>query len=294
MTWYDTNGNAQGTIGPVGVYSSVRISPDGTRVLANLYDPQQPSIADLWSYPASGGVPTRLTFGPGTKEFAVWSPDAKSIAYACDSGGRAAICRKPSDGSGVQEQLASFDEGLTDLVVVDWSPDGKYLSFNAKVAKSLRTELLVLPVAGDRKPIQVAPATANQYHGTFSPDSRWISYFSYEAGRPEVFVVPFPGPGGKFQISQTGGWNVVWSRAGRLYYSTLGNRLVEADLTLTGASVKVNGIRPLFETVFPSFPSPFYDVSADGKRFIVITSAASSPIKSIAVLLNWPAKLAPK
>ena len=49
----------------------------------------------------------------------------------------------------------------------------------------------------------------------FSPDGRWLAYQSNESGRPEVYVRPFPGQCGKWQVSTTGGINATWSRTRR-------------------------------------------------------------------------------
>jgi dipeptidyl aminopeptidase/acylaminoacyl peptidase len=285
LEWLDRSGNALGGVGPEAVYDSVMISPDGARILAEVGD----HLSDLWSYPASGGVGTRLTFGPGFKGFTVWSPEGRSVAYSCGPA-QSAICRKPADGSGTEERLVTLD-GISHVVMVDWSPDGRYLSFNGKVTSPPHSEIGIVPLAGDRTPFQEVPSGADAYDGRFSPDGRWFAYFSYESGRPEVYVVPFPGPGGKFQISQNGGYNVQWDDKGHLYFLTMGNRLMEADLTMGGASLQVNAIRPLFQTSLPGFAAPFFDVSADGSRFLVISSANPHASGSIGVLLNWQAKL---
>jgi eukaryotic-like serine/threonine-protein kinase len=290
MEWCDRSGNPLGSVGPVAVYNSVKISPDGKYILAEVQDPQSNS-SDLWSYPASGGVGTRLTFGPGSKEFSVWSPDGKYIAYTCQPDGKLGICRKPANGSGTEEKLFTFGSGISEPLVVDWSPDGRYLSLNEKIATTLLTETSILPLLGDRKAFQVAPVNAQQYDGAFSPDGRWLAYFSYESGRPEVYVVPFPGPGGKFQISQNGGWDDMWDKKGHLYFLSMGNRLMEANLGFSGGAVQVKAIHPLFQLSVPSFASPFYDVSADGSRFLVVTSADPNASRSIGLLLDWQAKL---
>jgi len=290
LEWYDRSGNPLGSVGPAAIYGSVRISPDGTRVLAEVDDAQF-SSANLWSYPAAGGVGTRLTFGPGEKAFAVWSPDGKSIAYACYPDGKLGICRRPANGSGTEERLITLSSGISEPLAVDWSPDGRYLSLNYKILKDSRTVMSVLPLPGDRKPFQPAPVNADQFDGKFSPDGRWLAYFSYETGRPEVYVVPFPGPGGKFQISQNGGWNVQWDKKGHLYFLSMGNRLMEADLSMSGGSVQVKVIHPLFQLNLPSFADPFYDVSADGSRFLVVTSTDPEASRSIGLLLDWQSKL---
>jgi serine/threonine protein kinase/Tol biopolymer transport system component len=292
LEWYDRNGNPLGTVGTVAIYDSVRISPDGKTILAEIQNPQS-DASDLWSFPAAGGVGTRLTFGPGLKEFATWSPDGKYIAYTCKPDGKPAVCRKPSNGSGAEEKLFTFgpDVEKDSGFVVGWSPDGRYLSLNEFNTRVSATEVWVFPLLGDRKPFQPAPVNSSEYAGDFSPDGRWLAYFSYESGRPEVYVVPFPGPGGKFQISQNGGWNCMWGKNGDLYFMSIGDRLVEAKLETSGGSVQVKAIQPLFQMNVPSFKDPFFDVSADGNRFIVVTSTDPNSTRSIGLLLDWPAKL---
>ncbi len=287
--WYDRSGNVLGSVGPVGMYMSVRISPDGKKILADAIDPQSHS-SDLWSYPASGGVGTRLTFGPGIKSFGAWSPDGRYIAYSCHPGGQWAICRKPSNGSGVEETLFKVKPGDS-VLTLDWSPDGRYLSYDEESEKDSIYENLIFPLSGGGKPFRPAPTSASQYDGLFSPDGHWLAYFSYETGRPEIYVVPFPGPGGKFQISQNGGWLCRWDRKGHLYFLSMGNRLMEATLGFSGGAVQVKSLQPLFHVDLPSAADPFFDVSADGSRFIVLTTTDPNAARSIGLLLNWQAKL---
>ncbi|MDE3179138.1 MAG: PD40 domain-containing protein, partial [Acidobacteriota bacterium] len=160
-----------------------------------------------------------------------------------------------------------------------------------QLEENFRVENVVFPLFGDRKPFRPAPVSANQYDGMFSPDGHWLAYFSYETGRPEVYVVPFPGPGGKFQISQNGGWTCKWDRKGNLYFLSMGNRLMEANLGFSGGAVQVKALHPLFQASLPNFSNPFFDVSADGSRFIFVTSADPTASRSITVLLNWKSKL---
>jgi Tol biopolymer transport system component len=290
--WFDRNGNSVSTIGDVGTYDGAKISPDGTRVLLNVFDPQS-SADDLWTVPASGGVGTRLTFGPGAKLFSVWSPDGKYVAYACGPRGSRAICRKPADGSGAEETVSTFPAGdFTAPNAVDWSPDGRYISFNGLNRRSSVHETWAVPVSSDQKPFQPAPVTASQYSGTFSPDGHWLAYFSYESGGlPQVYVVQFPGPGAKYQISQNGGWSPRWDKKGHLYFLTMGNRLMEADLAMSDKSIQVKALEPLFDVDVPGYTAPFFDVAPDGNRFVVITSADPTASRSITVLLNWQAAL---
>ncbi len=249
--------------------------------------------ADLWSYPAKGGVGTRLTFSPGAKVFAAWSPDGKSVAYAHFGKGvkGVALCTRPSDGSGSEKTLLKLPPDILSAAVVDWSPDGKYLSFDSRRRGNLHWSSWVLPLDGSKKPFQPAPVKAKQYDGMFSPNGSWYAYFSYETGRPEVFVVPFPGPGGKYQISQAGGWDVRWAGNDRLFYLTMGNRLMEADLKTSGKSLQVESIKPLFKLDLPVQSAPMFDVTPDGRRFIATVSTDPEASRSITLLLDWPEML---
>ncbi len=285
LEWFDRSGNPLGTIGSAAEYRSPKISPDGRQILAAIRDPEN-KTEDLWSIPAVGGASTRLTYGPGQKLWCVWSPDGKFVAYGGSAQGKQVIFRRPSDGSGEAEILFAAPPDESRLGVVDWSPDGRFLSLDAYNLKVAREENWILPLFGARKPFRVTHSHAAEYDGNFSPDGRWLAYFSYESGRPEVYVVPFPGPGGKYQISHASGWLVRWARGGKLFFSTMGNRLMEADLSLTATAVRLNAIRPLFEMSPPTIAMPLFDVTPDGDKFLVVTSDRPES-SAITLLTNW-------
>ncbi len=291
LQWFDMNGNPMGATSQVAYYLSPKISPDGKQVLSLEVDAQNPGTTDLWSLPAAGGVSRRMTFGPNWKCWSVWSPDGKYIAYGVETAGKMRIVRKPSDGSGAEETLLTLGPEITAAAMVDWSPDGRYLSYDTFDIKQGRRSNWILPLFGDRKPFQCAPVVGgNQYDGNFSPDGRWLAYFSDEAGEPEVYVVPFPGPGGKYQISQNGGWIVRWDKKSDLFFFTTGNQLMKAELNLSAQSLQVKSLRPLFQLNLADIAAPLFDVSADGQRLIAVTPARAES-SSISLLLNWPTLL---
>jgi eukaryotic-like serine/threonine-protein kinase len=290
LQWFDLSGNPLGTIGQVAFHLSPKIAPDGKQVLFLAGAPPNDDSMDLWSVPTAGGVSTRMTFGPGGKRWSVWSPDGKYIAYATGSGGKVRIVRKPSDGSGAEETLLTLGPEISSGSVVDWSPDGRYLSYDVFDINKGSMANWGVPLFGDKKPFQPAPVAGNQYDGNFSPDGHWLAYFSSETGQPEVYVVPFPGPGGKYQISHGGGWVVRWDKKADLFFLSIGNQLMKAELNLNAQSLQVKSLRPLAQMNILDTAAPLFDVTADGQRVLAVTPARAES-SSISLLLNWPALL---
>ena len=132
----------------------------------------------------------------------------------------------------------------------------------------------------------------------FSPDGRWLAYVSEESGRREVYVQPYPGPGGKWQISTDGGQEPVWNPNGRELFYRSGSKIMAVDVNQSrdregaGASAFAAGKpRMLFEGPYlPTSASfPYYDVSPDGQRFLMLkpVEAQTSAPTQINVVLNW-------
>ena len=285
---FDRSGNLIATPGPLGIYGDPRFSPDGKSIAVTLQDPQSQND-DIWIFPVAGGQPTRLTFGPNDF-WPVWSPDGKQIAYAVNENGKTSIRRRSLDGSQPEEVLYLNDAYINGSAI-DWSPDGKFLSLDLETKEGVFSNW-ILPLTGDRKlfqPPATSHMTVSEYDGRFSSDGRWLAYFSYETGRPEVYVVPFAA-GAKTQVSTTGGWNTMFSRDNELFYVTMGNRLMAAH-TVTQPSFRVTSIEPLFQLDLPNFTGISYDVSPDAKQFVVQTTDHTKST-SITLLTNWPAELA--
>ena len=284
---FDRSGNLIGTPGPSAVYSDPRFSPDGKSIAITIQDPRS-GTADIWVFSVAGGQPTRITFGP-YDFWPVWSPDGKQIAYGVMENGKSSIRRRSLDGSQPEEVLYQNDAYL-DGSPIDWSPDGKYLSLDLETKDGVFSNW-ILPLTGDRKLFQPPAAshmTVSQFDGRFSSDGRWLAYFSYETGRPEVYVVPF-GVGAKTQVSTTGGWNTIFSQSNELFFVTMGDRLMAAH-TSTRPGFHVDSIEPLFQLDLPNFTGISYDVSPNGKQFVVQT-ADHTKSTSITLLTNWPAEL---
>jgi eukaryotic-like serine/threonine-protein kinase len=285
---FDRSGNAVATPGSLAAYHSPKFSPDGKSILVSVQDARSDK-EDVWIYPLSGGQPTRVTFGPDNY-WAHWSPDGKEIVYSVREAGKFSIRRRSLDGRQPEETLYTTDAFIGGAAV-DWSPDGKYLSLDL-LSKEGVYSIWILPLAGDRKPFRppaISTMSISGYDGLFSPDSRSIAYFSYETGRPEIYVIPFLSDGSKYQVSTTGAYIPRFSHSSELFFVTMGSRLAVGQIAKQ-TNFHIDAIHPLFQLDLPNFAGPSYDVSADGQRFVVLT-ADHTKSTSITLLTNWPAAL---
>jgi hypothetical protein len=154
-----------------------------------------------------------------------------------------------------------------------------------------------LPMEGDRKPRPFVQTKFDEYDPVFSPDGLWIAYISNETGRFEIYVQPFPGPGGKWQISTEGGLWPVWASEGReLFYLTISTNRIMSVSVMTRPSFTASA--PRFIADLPSLlPSYFYangnyDVSSDGQLFLFVKmNRPDAPSGELRVILNWDEEL---
>ncbi len=225
----------------------------------------------------------------------VWSPDGKWIAFNHLQNGYLNIYRKPTNGMGQAELLLEGDEKNVQNWPSDWSPDGKSLLYAVGDLVGA-AQLWELPLTGDdRKPRHLLPSGFITMEGRYSPDGRWIAYTSNESGRFEVYVIPSVGTGGKWQLSSAGGQQPLWRRDGKeLFYVGLDDTLMSVPIALKSDSVQADAARPLFPLgnsilSVNGLVAP-YDVTPDGKKFLVITAeqGKSFPIN---LVTNWTTAL---
>jgi len=175
---------------------------------------------------------------------------------------------------------------------LSWSPDGRFILY-ATFLSSPQTgaDLFVLPLFGDRKAHPFLQTPFNEIEGQFSPDGRWVAYTSNESGRYEVYVAPFPGPGGKWQVSTGGGTFPRWRRDGtEIFYLAPDKKLMMAAVNGKSGSFEVGAVKPLFQT-HATGSRYEYDVTADGQRFLINTAPEQTASAPVTVVLNWTAGL---
>ena len=281
LVWVDRKGTEQPLPAPAHFYQTPRISPDGKRLAVGIADSPP---ANTWLYNVARETLTRLTFEGGNNT-PVWTPDSKRVAFQSSRAGPITnVFWQLADGSGSVERLVTSEY---QNAPTSFSPDGQVLAF-MEVHPSTGRNIWTVNMSGDRNPKLFLGTQFNEGEARFSPDGRWLLYISDESGRYEVYVRPYPGPGGKYQISTEGGTEPVWGRNGEIFYRS-GNKMIAVDST-TQPTFSAGKPKVLFEAPYaPSLQtSPFYDVSADGQRFVMVKEAEEgSSAMQINIVLNW-------
>jgi serine/threonine-protein kinase len=281
LVWVTRHGTEQPLAAPAHAYRGPRISPDGRRVAVAIEEQE----AQTWLYDLSRDTLTRLTFGGNTNLNPIWTSDGKRIAFESNKEGSENVFWQLADGSGGLERLTTSE----DLQFpVSCSSDGQLLAY-AEINPTTGRAIWVLRL-GDRKAEPFLRTPFDEGVPQFSPDGRWLAYISDESGRFEVYVQPYPGPGGKWQISTEGGTEPVWNPNGRELFYRSGDKMMAVDIA-TQPSFAAGKPRMLFEGPYQptEATAPNYDVSRDGQRFLMlkpVEQAQAAPTQ-IDVVLNW-------
>jgi Tol biopolymer transport system component/predicted Ser/Thr protein kinase len=288
VTWFDANGTQLSSVGEPGDLRALSLSPDGKSVAVSLSSANSQGL-DIWILEVLRGLRTRFTFAQGNDGRPVWSPDGRTVAFSSNRSGHTDLYRKTVDGAVGSEEVLYADD--RDKDPTSWSPDGRYLLYVATDPKT-QSDLWVLPLTGDRKPVAFAQTEFVETQGTFSPDGRWIAYVSDESGTAEVYAAPFPGPGGKRLIStkQTDagqGGVPVWHPDGReIFYIAPDRTLMAVEVTARGTTLEASLPRKLFGPI-PAVGGRNYAVSPDGKRFLTYSVHGDHSNAPITLIQHW-------
>jgi Tol biopolymer transport system component len=260
-------------------------SPDETQIAVDIND-QSSSQWDIWIHHLGRGIKTRLTFDSDDDYTPVWSPNGEEIAYITDRGNSFEINIKPISGAGAKKLVHSSNLGLE---LFDWSADGRYLVFGKNENAE---DLWALELKDSAEAFPLFATEFREREARFSPDGRWIAYMSTESGKEEVYVSPFPGPGGKWQVSNNEGDRPHWSADGtKLFYLDNDETINVAEVDGSGSGFRVGKVKKLFE-INGYRPSDVYEVSNDGSRFLVNSKLQDArPTTTITLIQNWHAEI---
>jgi eukaryotic-like serine/threonine-protein kinase len=284
LVWLDRNGRELAEVAGPADYRAPALSPDGRRVIIRRRDGEGANL-DLWMLDLARGTTTRFTFDPGQDGNPIWSPDGARIVWNAARGGQDGLYEKSASGVGEERLVVGSATAATST---SWSPDGRHVLFSAAVAGGV-PDLYVVALEGDRTPRAIANSPFAEIRGAFSPDGRWIAYQSNESGRAEIYVIPFTGPAGRWQVSTRGGTDPAWSPDGReLYYLADDSRFMSVPIT-PGEVFSPGTPQQLFIVrVEGGFRRNVYCVAPDNQRFLfqVPVGETSTPMTAV---VNWRA-----
>jgi len=293
--WLESTGQTKVLQVPPGLYENPRFSPDGKRLAFEFATGS--TRADIWVKDLERDSVSRLTNLPGRNDRPVWTPDSKSIVFSSWDQAAPGIYSIRADGAGEAQRLTETDGKIIIQYPYSFSPDGKQLAFTQS-GSGMPSEIWTAPIEGDWDHPRLGKAEAflhssfSEWDPAFSPDGHWLAYSSNESGNYEVYVRPFPGPGGKSQISTGGGTRPIWSRDGRkLFFVALESRIMVTSYTANGDSFTAGKPQVWSQkNLIEAGGNYTYDLAPDGKRFAVVLNPYGTEERStdsVIVLLNF-------
>jgi len=290
LTWEDRAGKELGGIGQPAIIANPTLSSDAQRVAVDISDLKASNV-DIWLENANGSDNTRFTFDPSEETNAIWSPDGRTVAYRSLTENASAIFLKPANGLEKEKVLFRTDTAFDDNLPNSWSADGQELLYVDQAP--FRSLLMTVSMAGEAKPL-FPNDKASETNGQISADGKWVAYASDESGAWEVYVSSFPGAVGKWQVSRGGGTEPRWRGDGKeIFYISTSGMLMAVPVN-GGASFSSGQPEPLFQmhgrAPISSTDIFSYDVTKDGKRFLVNRYVKPDHVTPLTILLHAAAE----
>jgi len=205
----------------------------------------------------------------------VWSADGTRIFYASERSGPWQVWSRAADGSDEERRISiPADYSMTPSAV---SPDGNEVLVQSDKPDS-GTDVDVMDGSGTIR--SLVRSEADDYPGTYSPDGRWIAYWSDESGQDEVYVRPRSGPSGRWQISNQGGTQPRWVLDNEIAY--LAGTKIMTVAVKTSPSFTAGPPQLLLDKNASDF-----DLTRDGRILIVEAPDPSSAPGRLNVVVNW-------
>ncbi len=271
ISWLDPSGKTAPLVSSSGNYGVPRLSPDGKRVA---YLAAGGKGSDLWVYDIDRGTPTQLTFTGGLSIELAWARDSKHLVY----GDGTALWWIRADGAGQRQPLLEKTDNPRPFSFAPTQNNNEArLAFALSVSGLPFISTLPIDLSDPEHPKPGKPETFlavaafAQVDPMFSPDGKFIAYASGESGDEEVFVRPFPGPGGKWKVSSKGGKFPVWSgTTHELLFLGVDDRIMAASYTAQGDAFSAGVPRVWSPTqVRRDGVRQNFDISPDGKRVVM-------------------------
>jgi Tol biopolymer transport system component len=287
LTWMDRAGKELGRVGEPAVQCNPTLSSDGSRVAVDISD-QKANNVDIWLENVSGTGSSRFTFDPAEEVVGVWSRDGSKLAYRSAGGGTGLAGLFLKTASGLEREKPIYQLAASDDIIPNsWTPDNQRILCTHQSVPGNHLELVP---AGGGRPIPFLASTGNQNNGQISADGKWVAYASDESGNWEIYVTTFPGAVGKWQVSRGGGTEPRWRGDGKeIFYLGRTGTLTAVPVSTLG-TFSTGTPTPLFQfhgrAAISSTDVFSYDVSKDGKRFLVNRYVKPASITPLTIVLN--------
>ena len=292
LAWLDREGRELAKIGEAADFADLALSPDGTRAAVSVLD-LAIGTRDIWLFDLGRGLRQRVTFDPGDDIAPVWSkPEGDRLFFSSRRQGNTQLYESALRGAGDDRLL--FEDSLGKYAS-SLSPDGRFLAYVRGGGIIRRSDVWMLPLAGERRAVPLLQTEFAESQPQFSPDGQWLAYMTNESGRQEVYIRPFARDGDKVQVSTAGGGWPRWRRDGKeIFYLAPDRAIVAVPVSRQGSRLEIGAGRPLFTMrTRPQarLDAYNYDASADGRRFLVNTFVEQSTSAAINIVINWPASM---
>ena len=288
LVWVNRNGSEEPLAAPPRGYRHPRLSPDGRRLAVAIEEQE----TQIWLYDLARETLTRLTIEGNTNNNPDWTPDGKRIIFGSnrDRPSEAGLHWQLADGSGGAEPLTTAPDSTG-----SWSSAGRVLAIDGNAGRVLAADGNEVAMGRDiymfRPGEGFQPFVRTPFDEgspAFSPDGRWLAYVSDSSGRYEIYVQPYPGPGGRVQISIEGGTEPVWARNGRELFYRSGDNMMAVEID-TRSSFSAGKPKSLFQGLYQ--PTPIlesnYDVGPDGRFLMIKPGGEEQAPTQVNVVLNW-------
>ena len=292
LVWVDRQGRETPIVTPARPYLYPRLSPEGDRVALRSLDEER----DIWVWDLARPTLTRVTTDAGYDGYPLWTPDG-SLVFSSDRVGARELFVKAADATGAVERLT---DGPYSKYATDISHDGRRLIFTEESPKT-NDDIMELRLNGATSaPMPLVQSSFAERNGVISPDGRWLAYEANDSGRGfQVSVRPYPDVNsGQWQVSTTGGTRPLWAPSGEeLFYVSPDGAVMRVGIGLGSswvATTPTQLIRPGFATLPEGSNGRTYDITADGRRFLMLKQAgdpAQTVPNSLVVVLNWAEEL---
>ena len=302
LVWVDRNGREEPLRGaPTRGYGPPRVSPDGKRMAIGIIDQGRTNVW-IWDFALETLKP--LTSASGMNGLPVWTLDSQRIIFMSDRTGVLNLYSQAADFTGTAVQITTSASSQWPTSI---TRDGEWIVAFQRRPRTTSSEVVLFPLtspatrprSGRARGLTQSPAESiaairlNGSWATVSPNGRYLAYQSRESGREEIYVRPFPEVDReRWQISTGGGTRAVWDRNGlELFYLDESGALVGVRVQTSGPRFVAGTSSTIFDTVYAEpNPARHYDVSPDGRRFLMLKDRAADPNAtpaSMVVVDHW-------